>query len=162
MKEKSSEILAQKSRELLADQLNSVDTNNSKAGTFIAISSLFIPISFGIIDKMDVSTLWLFIFFIPIGLNLLGLFFLVQALFPKKLFHGMNFNEFDRLINEDKNEVYLFEIAANRDSYRDNKNVLKKQNKDLKNGLLTIYLSAVILALLLLLNNLITNCNCYG
>ena len=163
MENNNSEILAQKSRELLSDQLNSIDSNKSKAGTFVSISSLFIPLAFGLFENFDKSIGWILVFSIPIILNLIGLYFLIKSLFPKKVFHGVNFNEFDNLLNrEDTRDIFDFEIGANRDSFNDNKEILRAQNNNLKFGLTFIYISAICLTLIFLLNLLITNCKCYG
>jgi hypothetical protein len=156
---KDSEILAYKSRELLSDQINSVDTNNNKAGIFISISSLFIPLAFSLIEKFQLSIEWILIFFLPIILNLIGLFFLVKALFPKFIYNGINVKEFDNLIGETDDEIYLMEIAANRDSYLDNELKLKKQNQYLKTGLSLIFISVGVLTLITFVNLIITNCN---
>lgn len=149
----NSEILAHKSRDLLNDQLNSIDSNNIKAGTFVSISSLFIPLAFGLFENSDNSIEWIFLFAVPIILNLVGLFFLIKSLFPKKVYHGLNFNEFDNLINkEDVRDIYDFEIGANKDSFNDNKETLRTQNNNLKYGLTLIYVSAICLALIFLIN----------
>lgn len=158
-KDNNCQILALKSRELLNDQINSVDTNNSKAGIFISISSLFIPLAFSLFEKFDISIIWIFIFFVPIILNLIGLYFLVRALFPRKIYHGMNFNEFQSLLEKSEDEIYLFEIGINKDSFNDNKKTINEQNKNLRNGLSIIFLSVGILTLIIFLNLIITNCN---
>ena len=154
----NSEILAGKSRELLNDQLHSIDMNNNKAGIFISISSLFIPLVFSLSGKFESSVIWIFIFYIPIVINLVGLYFLVKALFPKILYHGMNFNEFDRLIKENNNKIYCFEIGTNKDSYNGNISVVKSQNENLKRGLKIIFISIVVLALIIFINLIITKC----
>lgn len=156
---RDSEILAHKSRELLSDQINSVDTNNNKAGIFISISSLFIPLAFSLFEKFQLSIEWILIFFIPIILNLIGLFFLVKALFPKFIYNGINVKEFDNLIGKSDDEIYLMEIAANRDSYLDNDLKLKEQNRYLKTGLSLIFISVGVLTLIIFANLIITNCN---
>ncbi|NAY92961.1 hypothetical protein GTQ34_13640 [Muricauda sp. JGD-17] len=162
MENRNSEILAQKSRELLSDQLNSIDANNNKAGIFVSISSLFIPLAFNLLDNFDKNIGWISIFAVPIMLNLIGLYFLVKSLFPKKVFHGMNFSQFDNLINKDDvRDIFDFEIGANRDSFVDNQGTLNKQNNNLKFGLTFIYVSAVCLTLIILIQLLIIN-NCNG
>lgn len=148
----STEILAQKSRELLNDQLNVFDSNNSKAGTFISISALFVPITFTVFEKFSTNSAWIILFFIPIVLNLFGIYFLIKSLYPKSVYHGINFLEFDRLIEKTPEEIYLFEIGVNRDSFKDNATVLRKQNKYLKLGLQTIFTSAVFLFLIFFIN----------
>jgi len=151
----SIEFLATKSRELLNDQLSTFDSNNSKAGTFISISALFVPITFSIFENILVNHCWIFLFFIPIICNLLGIYFLIKAMYPKSVFHGINFKEFDTLVNKELNEIQLFEIGINRDSFNDNALILEQQNRNLKIGLRIIFSSAIILTLIFFINLLI-------
>lgn len=146
------ELLAAKSRELLNDQLASVDGNNAKAGTITAISALFIPISFSVFDKIATTQFWVLIFFIPIILNLSGIYFLMMAMRPKKLFHGMGFSEIHQHKDEEPEQIYLFEIGINRDSYNDNKIPISKQNNFIKYGLYFIYSGAIVLTLIFFIN----------
>jgi hypothetical protein len=148
----SIEFLANKSRELLNDQLSTFDSNNSKAGIFISISALFVPITFSIFDSITINHCWVFLFFIPIAFNLIGIYFLIKAMYPKSVFHGINFNEFDTLVSKELSEIQLFEIGINRDSFNDNALILKQQNKNLKIGLRIIFTSAIILSLIFLIN----------
>ena len=154
----TTEILSNKSRELLNDQLNTFDSNNSKAGTFISISALFIPITFSLFEKFATNFCWIFLFFIPIILNLIGIYFLIKAMYPKSVFHGINFNEFDNLVKKEPEEIQLFEIGINRDSFNDNAKILREQNENLKLGLKIIFSSAVVLSAIFFLN-LTTNNN---
>lgn len=71
---------------------------------------------------------------------------------PKKLFHGMGFNELIQKIDDEPEQIYLFEISINKDSYNDNQIVISQQNKFIKNGLLFIYRSAIALTLIFFLN----------
>lgn len=148
----SIEFLANKSRELLSDQLSTFDSNNSKAGIFISISALFVPITFSIFDTITINHCWVFLFFIPIIFNLIGIYFLIKAMYPKSVFHGINFKEFDTLVSKELSEIQLFEIGINRDSFNDNALILKQQNKNLKIGLRIIFTSAIILSLIFLIN----------
>lgn len=160
MEEKDSlEIIANKSKELLEYQVSAFDSNYSKAGTFISISSLFTPLAFSFYDKLNNNLFTIIIFFIPIILNLIGLYFLVKVLIPKKLNFGIGIQEFDRLLNENYEKVRLFEIGANRTSFNENKTKLDKQNKFLRRGLRLIYISAVSLAFIFLTQTIILNQN---
>jgi hypothetical protein len=160
MEEKDSiEIIANKSKELLNYQVSAFDSNYGKAGTFISISSLFTPLAFSFYDKFDNNLLTIIIFFIPIILNLIGLYFLVKVLIPKKLNFGIGIQEFDQLLNKNYEEVKLFEIGANRTSFNENKIKLDKQNKYLRRGLRLIYISAISLALIFLTQTIILNQN---
>ncbi len=160
MEEKDSiEIISEKSKELLDYQVSAFDSNYGKAGTFISISSLFTPLAFSFFEKFDNNLLSIIIFFIPIILNLIGLFFLLKVLIPKKLNFGIGIQEFDRLINDDYEKVKLFEIGANKTSFNENKIKLDEQNKFLRKGLRMIYISAISLAIIFFTQTIITNSN---
>lgn len=163
MNNRNSEVLAQKSRELLIDQLNSIDSINFKSGIFTSISSLFIPLAIGLYDNFVTGIFWITLYSIPIIINLIGLYLIIKCLYPKKISHGINFNEFDNLINKnDVKDIFDFEIAINRDSFRDNEKTLKKLNNNVKNGLTLIYISVVCLMIIFLINLIITESKCYG
>ena len=158
MEEKDSlEIISEKSKELLDYQVSAFDSNYGKAGTFISISSLFTPLAFSFFEKFDNNLFSIIIFFIPIVLNLIGLFFLLKVLIPKKLNFGIGIQEFDRLINEKYEKVKLFEIGANKTSFNENKIKLDEQNKFLRKGLGLIYISAISLAVIFFTQTIITN-----
>ncbi|WP_137905397.1 hypothetical protein [Chryseobacterium sp. 2VB] len=153
------ELLALKSRELLNDQLSSVDGNNAKAGTITAISALFIPISFSVFDKIATSYFWICVFFIPIILNIIGICNLIMAMRPRKLFHGIGFHNMDELLTNEVEDVYLFEISINRGSFNDNQEPISKQNRCIKKGLWLIYSSAIALTLFFFVNLITTKPN---
>src|SRR5690606_23245596 len=110
-------------------------------------------------NKFDNSLWTSVVFFIPISLNLIGLYFLVKVLIPKKLNFGIGIQEFDRLLNDNYEQVKLFEIGANRTSFNENKLKLDKQNKYLRKGLRLIYISATSLALMFFIQTIILNSN---
>lgn len=148
----SHEILAERSRELLKDQLNSIDSNNSKAATITSLSALFIPICFSLFEKFAEDQIWITLFFLPILINLAGIFYLVLAMYPKFVYHGINFTEFDNLIEKDPKDVNLFEIGINRDCYNDNIKAVNKQNTYIRIGIKLIFFSAILLSLLFFVN----------
>lgn len=152
--EDSIDILTGKSKELLNYQVAAFDSNYSKAGTFISISSLFTPLAFSFFDKFNDNWISIFLFFIPIALNVIGLYYLVRVLIPKKLYYGIGLQEFDRLLNENAENVKLFEIGANRSSFNDNNSILDNQNKFLRYGLRMIFASAVSLAIIILIQTI--------
>tara|TARA_R110002033_G_scaffold80301_1_gene131454 strand:+ start:278 stop:904 length:627 start_codon:yes stop_codon:yes gene_type:complete len=155
--EDSIDIITEKSKELLNYQVAAFDSNYSKAGTFISISSLFTPLAFSFFDKFNDNWTSIFLFFIPIALNVIGLYYLVAVLIPKKLYLGIGLQEFDRLLDEKAEKVKLFEIGANRSSFKDNDLILDKQNKFLRYGLRLIFASAVSLAIIILIQTINTN-----
>lgn len=160
MEQKDSiEVIADKSKELLDYQVSAFDSNYGKAGTFISISSLFTPLAFSFYDKFENNLFSIIIFSVPIILNLIGLFFLVKVLIPKKLSFGIGITEFGNLVKEDYEKVKLFEIGANRTSFNENKVKLDDQNKFLRRGLRLIYISAISLAILFFTQTLIANSN---
>lgn len=159
MSEENLNIITEKSNELLKYQLGAFDSNYGKAGTFISISSLFTPLAFSFFDKFDHNLLTIILFSIPIALNLIGLYYLVQVLIPKKLGHGVGLDEFGKLVNKNSEDVKLFVIGSNKTSFTSNHLILSKQNKFLRRGLRLVYFSAIALAVLFLTQTLIINQN---
>lgn len=151
------EFLAERSRELLKNQLDSIDHNNSKAATITTIAALFVPICFSLVDEFSGSNIWIFFFFIPIAINLIGIYFLVLSMFPRSMFHGIHFSQFDNLLKQGSQAVLLTEIGTNRDCYNDNIPAVNRQNKNIKIGIVLIFSSAILLSLLFFVNLTLIN-----
>jgi len=145
---KNLEFLVTKSRELRQEQLNSYEGANSKAGILISISSLLIPIALSFISSAN-TTLYIKILTIfPTALMILALIYLLKVLLPKELDHGFNFDQFEGQIDKPAKDLLLFEIGANRSSYRLNVPIVNAQNKHFKFGVKLIFCSALILFIL--------------
>ncbi len=149
------DLVVSKSKELLDYQLTCYDTYYNKAGIFISISSLFIPVAFSLIQNFTANIWWTIIFFIPIAVNLIGLYFLIQVVKPKKIYFGIGHHKFEELLKKEIREVKLIEIGANRSSYIDNEPIVQKQSMFLRRGLTFIIVSAFLLSLIILIKFLI-------
>lgn len=147
----SIDLVVSKSKELLDYQLTCYDTYFNKAGIFISISSLFIPVAFSLIQNFTANVWWIIVFFIPITVNLVGLYFLIQVVRPKKLNFGIGHHKFEELLEKEAREVKLIEIGANRSSYIHNGPIIQKQSMFLKKGLTFIIGSAFLLSLIILI-----------
>lgn len=150
----SIDLLVAKSKELLNYQLNCYDTYFNKAGIFISISSLFTPISFSLFETFNDNLWWTIAFFVPITLNLLGLFYLIKVAKPNILNFGIGYHKFDELLERQVNDLKLTEIGANRSSYIDNEPIILKQSTNLKKGLTLIIFSAFALTTIMLVKYL--------
>ena len=146
---KSLDFLVIKSRELLQEQLNSYESSNSKAGVLISISSLLIPIALSFISNANTLLCIKILTIIPTAAMILALSFLLKVLMPKGLDHGFNFEQFDRLVNNSHQDLLLYEIGANKDSYNANSSVVKMQNRNFKTGIILIFSSSIILFILI-------------
>jgi hypothetical protein len=146
---KNFDFLVVKSRELLQEQFKSYESANSKAGILISISALLIPIALSFISNSDTPEYVKIFTIIPTTLMILALTYLLKVLLPKDLDVGFNFDQFERLINNPHKDLQLFEIGANRDSFKANKPIVKAQNRNFKTGVKLIFSSAIILLVLI-------------
>jgi len=148
------EFLAEKAKELLDRQIESYRSLHTKAGTIIGISTIFIPVFLYVLDKAPphiqlLSTLPLLFF----GYTL---FIMLRVLWSRPLDQGFKQEKFDELVNEDYEEILLFEIGAKRDSFDDNQIITERQNVRFNRGLLSTMI-AIALSILLLFGNIIIN-----
>jgi len=151
------EFLVVKSRDLLQEQLKSYESANSKAGVLISISALLIPIAVTFISSSDSLLIIKYLTIFPTALMVVALVFLLKVLMPKGLDHGFNFEQFDKQINSTHNDLLLFEIGANRDSYNDNTAIVRRQNSNFKTGIKLIFSSAILIFVLVMVGLFVSN-----
>lgn len=151
---KDLEFLAEKAKELLDRQIESYRSNHTKAGTIIGISAIFIPVFMFVIDKTSPIIQLLSI------LPLLGfgysLYIMLKVLHSTPLDQGFNPEKFDELVNEDYEDILLYEIGAKRDSFIDNEIISQRLTRKFNRGLRTT-IFAIALSMLLLFGNIIIN-----
>lgn len=146
------EFLVVKSRDLLQEQLKSYESANNKAGILISISSLLIPIAVTFISSSDSLIVIKYLTILPTLLMIIALIYLLRVLMPKGLDHGFNFEQFETQLNNNYNDLLLYEIGANRDSYSDNMVIVSRQNKNFKSGIKLIFSSSIIIFVLVTVN----------
>jgi len=142
---KNKEFLVTKSRDLIQEQLKSYESAYNKAGILITISSLLIPIAISFISKSDTVFIIKIFTIIPTATMIIALIYLLKVLKPKGLDHGFNFSQFDDQLKKSYADLLLYEIGANRDSYKDNTPIVKRQNGNFKTGIILIFISAILL-----------------
>lgn len=151
---KDLEFLADRARELLNRQISSYRANHNKAATVIGICSIFIPLFLFIIEKLS---LFIQIFsIVPLLTFIYSMCLMISVLRSRDLHQGFNYDQFDRLVNEDLEKILLYEIGAKRESIRDNEKITAFQNRRFNKGLITAVV-AIFLSILLLLVSLIIN-----
>lgn len=151
------EFLVVKSRDLLQEQLKSYESAIYKAGILISISALMIPIAVTFISSSDSLPIIKYVTILPTGLMITALIFLLKVLMPKGLNHGFNFEQFNEQIDNTYKDLLLFEIGANRDSYKDNTDIVNRQNSNFKKGILLIFFSTLIIFILVTVSLFISN-----
>ena len=154
---KNLEFLVVKSRELLQEQLKAYENYTSKSGILISVSSLFIPFAISFTTTNEVENKIKIISIFPVLLMIYSLFILLKVLKPKGLDHGFNSEQFENLIPKKHTEVLLFEIGANKSSFRDNNSIVAEQSKNFKKGEKYIMISSISLILLTIINSFSTN-----
>ena len=150
---KNLEFLVVKSRELLQEQLKAYENYTSKSGILISVSSLFIPFAISFTTTNEVENKIKIISIYPVLLMIYSLFILLKVFKPKGLDHGFNFEQFENLISKKHTEVLLFEIGANKSSFRDNNSIVAEQSKNFKKGVKYIMMSSISLILLKIINS---------
>ncbi len=151
---KDLEFLAEKSKEFIDKQINSYRHKHSNAGSVIAIIALFIPF---FLNGLTDSYLCLKILIIvPVGLFLYSVKLLLDVLKTKSLDQGFHPDTFDELVNYmDYEKVLLYEIGANRSSFKDNEIITEQANKKFNLGIRITLIAVVISITILLINSFI-------
>jgi len=147
---KDLEFLAQKSGELLDKQINSYRQKHSNSGTIITVLALFIPFFLSGLDN-SYSLVRLFAI-IPIGLLLWAIILLIQVLRTKPLDQGFHIDKFDELVNKSHEEILLYEIGANKSSFKDNEKTTADQNNKYNRAIQLTVISIILSTALLLVN----------
>ena len=148
---KDLEFLASKSKELIDKQVNSYRHKHSNAGSVIAIIALFIPF---FLNGLSDSYVWLKILsIIPVGLFIYAVKLLLDVLKSKSLDQGFHPDAFDELVNYlNLEKVLLYEIGANRSSFKDNEIIANDANKKFNFGIKLTFFGVVSSITILLIN----------
>lgn len=121
---KDLEFLASKSREMLEKQVASYRQKHSNAATIIGVTALFIP--FFLNGLENAYNIIKYLSLIPIGILVWAIILMLGVLRTKLLFQFFSVDKFKDLVNTDYEQILLFEIGANNDSFRDNKPIDEK------------------------------------
>ena len=156
MTDKSIEYIANKSKELLASQINSYRSLHQKASTIIAVSALFAPFFLFLVEQ---AQFWIrlaaAILVVPM---IVGIILLLLTLRARKLAQGFDESNLGDLMNEDLKEVHKKEIAYNKYSIEQNNSILISQNNRYNRGVAFI-IGAIILSIGLVLTDTIIKNN---
>lgn len=149
------EYIANKSKELLANQIASYRSLHQKAGTVIAVAALFAPLFLFLVEKAE---LWVritaSILIIPL---IIGVILLLLTLRARKLNMGYDESNFEDLINKDISEVQAFEISYNKYSIERNDRILKDQNNKYNWGMALIIIAVILSIGLIIIDTVIKN-----
>jgi len=148
------EFLAEKAKELLDRQIESYRLNHTKAGTIIGISAIFLPVFLFVIEKA--SPIIQVLSVLPLIFFGISLYIMIRVLRSRPLDQGFRPEKLDILVNEDYEDILLYEIGAKKDSFRDNEIISDRQNKRFDRGLRTTII-AITLSILLLFGNIFIN-----
>ena len=139
---------SQLSKELLESQVETFRSFNNKAGVILNILALFIPVYLFIIDHSNIIIKWLSV--LVILLLIFGIISMLFVLNVYTLHIGSKEDKYDDFINMSEVDIYLFEIAANKESIELNQNgVLKKQNWWYEKGTKSVIISVISATILL-------------
>jgi len=147
---RSLELIYNESKELLQKQIESYRNHHTKAGSIIGIITLFFPL---FLFKIENATeLIKYLSFIPLSFFVWSTYLMMQILRSRLLDQGISPEEYDRLINSEYEELLLFAIGINRDSFIENQKVTEKQNSRFNNGLILLLIGIGVSIALVFLN----------
>lgn len=147
-------FLADKSKEFIDKQISSYRQKHSNSGTIIGIISLFIPFFLnGLSDSYLIINV---LSIIPVGLFVYAVILLLGVIRSKPLDQGFSVDKFYDLANENNFEkVLLYEIGANKSSFKDNEVILDEANNDFNFGVKLTIISILISIGLLMTNKFV-------
>jgi uncharacterized membrane protein (DUF106 family) len=148
---KDLEFLAEKSKEMIEKQIESTRQKKSNAGTIMGVITLFIPFFINGLDNSYKFVQYLSI--LPIGILVWAIIIMLGVLRAELMFEFFSVEKFKNLVNEDYEQILLYEIGANNDSFRDNKPIDEEINKNYNFGIKLTIISIIISVVLLLFNN---------
>jgi hypothetical protein len=147
---KELEFLANKSREMVEKQIASYRQKRASAGTVIGITALFISFFLNGLDNAFLLIQLLSI--IPVGLLFWVIIIMLGVLRTQELYQFFSVEKFKDLIGYTYEQILLYEIGSNNESFRDNKPIDETVNDKYNFGIrLTIV--AIIFSIGLLLAN---------
>ena len=150
---KDLEFLVQKSQELLNKQISAYRQKHSNSGIIITVLALFIPFFLNGLENSHLIMKYLSI--VPIALLIWTIISFIKVLKTKSLDQGFHPDKFDTLVNTKYEDILLYEIGANRDSFVDNKRIVEHSNDKYNLGIKLTLIAIIISTCLLLVNNFI-------
>jgi len=146
------EFLANKSNELLKEQIDSYTINHGKAGNVATITVAMITFFLFIMDFENIRDWIIYLSIIPLLLIIVSFYYLLKVFFSKKLIIGFKPEKLDDLSKKDLNEILLYEIGANKKSFITNRKLVDKQNNWFKKGIYYTTSAGLILIFLIILS----------
>jgi hypothetical protein len=144
------EFLAVSSKEVIEKQVDSYRQQHSYAGTIIGVTVLFIPFFLNGIDgSMNVIQ---FISIIPIALFIVAILLMLSIFSTKPLDQAFTVKKYKDLLRKTYEEVLVYEIEANSNSYSKNHIITEKGNRRYANGV-RLTTVAILIAIVFLLSN---------
>jgi len=120
------EFFANNSKDILDKQVISYRQQHSFAGTIIGITALFIPF---FLSSLGAFLLIRYISVIPIALFIWAILLLLNLFKTKPLEQSYNVEKYQELLTKTYKEILLSEIETNLQSYKINKKITEKGNK---------------------------------
>lgn len=148
------EFLAVNSKEIIEKQVDSYRQQHSYAGTIIGVTVLFIPFFLNGLD--GTMAVIQFIAIVPIALFIVAILSLLSIFRTKPLDQAFSVTKYNQLMHKTYEEILLYEIEANTNSYSKNKTITEKGSKRYTAGVSLTTIALLIAILLLLINKLIT------
>jgi hypothetical protein len=147
------EFLAINSKEIIEKQVDSYRQQHSYAGTIIGFTVLFIP--FFLNSLTDSNQVLQFVSILPIILFIGSILLMLSIFRGKPLDQALSVTKYKELLTKTYQEILLYEIEANKDSYLKNSIVTNKGNKRYLQGVGLTTIAILISIILLLVSTFI-------
>jgi hypothetical protein len=148
------EFLANKSKDLLKEQIDSYTINHGKAGNVAAITIAMITFFLFIMDFENLKDWLIYLSMIPLVLIIISFYYLLKVFLSKKLLIGFKPEKLDKLSTKEYIKILQYEIGANKKSFTTNRKLVTKQNNWFKKGIYFTISAGLILIILVILSQL--------
>lgn len=144
------EFFAVNSKEIVEKQVDSYRQQHSYAGTIIGVTALFIPF---FLSSLVGTFQWIqFISVVPIAVFIWAILLMLSIFRAKPLDQAYNVEKYEELLVKTYKEILISEIEANTSSYRKNKIITEKGNKNYTTGVRLTTMALIISIVLLFAN----------
>jgi hypothetical protein len=147
------EFLAINSKEIVEKQVDSYRQQHSYAATIIGFTVLFIPFFLSSLD--DSNQIIQLVSIVPIALFISSILLMLSIFRGQPLDQALSVNKYEELLKKTYKEILLYEIEANKVSYKKNNIFTLKANKKYMQGVGLTTIAILISIVLLLVSTFI-------
>ncbi|MCK4980587.1 MAG: hypothetical protein KAS62_09330 [Candidatus Delongbacteria bacterium] len=149
---KTIECLAQRSEDILRDQLDSYNSNINKSGIVIPFTAIFSTVIMGVYNNIENVVIgYKCELYILTMIMIIGWVLLFYVLFPKTLMHGFDFSIIRKNLSKSYLDVLKYKISSMERSFQINEKVVNRQDFVFCTGMIFVFLSVIIQLIFLII-----------